>query len=288
MDIVRLGHKSTVGVLNEGDQIIIQEKIDGANASFKKEDGVIKCYSRNQELSEQDALRGFYNWVVSNVNLNSIGKGYVFFGEWLVKHKIDYGESMNQFYLFDIYDEKEEKYLDFSNVRIAAKALDLNLIPVFYQGEYQGFDHLMQFVGKSSLGEVGEGIVVKNVNYKDRFGNQMFVKLVSDQFREVQKQKAPKDPNKPETSEMTFTRTFVTEARIEKFLHKFVDEGILDEQFGIEDMGVILKNMNPRILEDLLKEESDSLPEDYDEKQLRKSINNVVANTLRQKLSKIV
>jgi hypothetical protein len=32
----RLGHKTTLGVLNEGDHIVIQEKIDGANASFRK------------------------------------------------------------------------------------------------------------------------------------------------------------------------------------------------------------------------------------------------------------
>ena len=37
MDVVRLGHKTTEGVLNVGDKIVIQEKIDGANASFKKE-----------------------------------------------------------------------------------------------------------------------------------------------------------------------------------------------------------------------------------------------------------
>ena len=33
-DITRLGHKSTIGVLGEGDNIVIQEKLDGANASF--------------------------------------------------------------------------------------------------------------------------------------------------------------------------------------------------------------------------------------------------------------
>lgn len=41
--IIRYGHKSTQDVLNKGDKIIIQEKIDGANASFAVIDGELKC-----------------------------------------------------------------------------------------------------------------------------------------------------------------------------------------------------------------------------------------------------
>lgn len=59
LDIVRLGHKATVGVLNEGDQIVIQEKLDGANASFKREGDTIVAFSRNTQLSPENNLRGF-------------------------------------------------------------------------------------------------------------------------------------------------------------------------------------------------------------------------------------
>ncbi|MEM5599320.1 RNA ligase family protein [Niallia circulans] len=39
---------------------------------------------------------------------------------------------MNQFYLFDIYDEDTERYIKFDLVEKQAEKLGLNLCPVFY------------------------------------------------------------------------------------------------------------------------------------------------------------
>src|SRR5690606_27169428 len=112
-------------------------------------------------------------------------------------------------------------------------------------------------------------------------GNQVFVKLVSDEFREVKKQKPPKDPSKISEEQM-FVNTTVTEARVDKFLHKLVDEGILDENWGIEDMGVILKNLGKVILDDIIKEESDMLPKDYDRKLVKKSIGKTLPKIVKE------
>ncbi|MER2006535.1 MAG: RNA ligase family protein [Psychrobacillus sp.] len=309
-DITRLGHKSTIGVLNEGDHIIIQEKLDGANASFRRDGDIVRAYSRNNELNEQNNLGGFYQWVQENVKAEDLEKDGIYFGEWLNPHKVKYPEYQKQFFLYDIYDVELNRYISFSVVEKVAKKLNINVVPVFYDGLYQGFDHLMSFVGKTELGGVlgdtptGEGIVVKNVGYFDRFGNQKFVKLVTDKFAEVQKQKKPKDPKITLTAEQKFVDATITEARVEKFLHKFVDEGILDEQYGIEDMGVILKNMNPRIQEDIIKEELDNFiniisdieldssgfqtefeGQEIDEKQLSKAVARKVANTVKKILA---
>lgn len=284
-DVVRLGHKSTVGVLNDGDDIVVQEKIDGANASFKRDGNIrrVLCFSRNTQLDESNGLRGFYQWAQSTVEPSRLEPNYIYFGEWLVSHKIQYRpESMNQFYLFDVFDTVSHRYLPFDVVVAEGNRLGLNIIHVMYRGPYQGFDHLQSFVGKSNYGDIGEGIVVKNVDYTDRFGNQMYVKLVSESFAEVQKQKLPKDPNQPITLEQEFVGTYVTPARVDKLLHKLVDEGVLDINFGIEDMGVILRNLNQRVYDDLLKEESDSLPQDCDHKQLRKNIGRVLPDMVKQ------
>ncbi|PEN97905.1 hypothetical protein CN553_12780 [Bacillus cereus] len=286
-DITRLGHKTTVGVLKEGDYIVIQEKLDGANASFRRDGDVIRAFSRNKELDEHNNLGGFWQWT-QTLDVTKLREEGIYFGEWLNPHKVKYPEYAKTFWLYDIFDTETQRYINFKLVKKVSKQLGLNLIPVFYEGEYQSFEHLQSFVGKTALGgvlgdsETGEGIVVKNVDYVDRFGNQKFVKLVADVFREIQSQKAPKDPKKALTQEQSFVNQVVTEARIEKFLYKFVDEGIIDEEFGIEDMGVILKNMNTRIKEDILKEESETLPEGYDEKQLSKSIARVVAQSVKK------
>jgi hypothetical protein len=215
----------------------------------------------------------------------------ILFGEWTNKHKVHYPEHEKQFFLYDVYNTKTGRYLPFEYVDLCAFVFELNLVPVFYQGEYQSFEHLKSFVGKTALGgrlgdeETGEGIVVKNVDFIDRYGRQMFVKLVTEKFAEIQKQKLPKDPKIEQTQEQVFVAQVVTEARVEKFLYKFVDEGILDEHFGIEDMGIILKNMNPRIKEDILKEEADMLPPEYDEKQLSKAVSRVVVNKVKKILA---
>lgn len=292
--ITRLGHKTTVGVLNEGDWIVIQEKIDGANASFRKgENGEILTFSRNNPLTGEDGLGGFRKWSLENLDPDLLLPNIVYFGEWTNPHKVKYPEYQKQFFLYDMFDTNKGKYLDFNRVKDAHRMLGINLVPVFYEGEYKGFEHLQSFVGKTALGGMlgdiptGEGIVVKNVNYVDRHGNQMFVKLVTDAFREVQKQKAPKDPKMEATQEQLFVNATMTEARVEKMLYKLVDEGIIEEApFQIEDMGVILRNMGTRIFDDIMKEESDMLPTDYDENQIRKSIGRNIAQIVKNIIAK--
>ena len=96
--IVRYGHKSAQDVLNKGDQIIIQEKIDGANASFAVVDGELKCWSRNRELSMSNTLEGFYVWAKQNINVDRLLEGVIYFGEWTAQHKVVY-ELCNQHFV---------------------------------------------------------------------------------------------------------------------------------------------------------------------------------------------
>lgn len=276
--IVRLGHKSTVDVLNIGDYIVIQEKIDGANASFRKDGDVVRAYSRNKELNEENTLGGFYQWVQENVKAEDLHEDAIYFGEWLNPHKVKYPDYEKQFFLYDIYDTETERYIGFRLVELQAEKLGLNLVPVFYDGEYQSFEHLESFVGKTALGgmlgdkQTGEGIVVKNVNYEDRFGRQLFVKLVVDDFREVQKQKKYKNPNEALTPEAILAHEVITQPRIEKLIYKFKDEGLISANIEKKDIGFIFKNVNTYVWEDVLKEESDQITEDMDLKVLRSMV----------------
>lgn len=264
--IVRYGHRSTREVLNRGDQIIIQEKVDGANASFAVVDGELKCWSRNRELNMSNTLEGFYVWAKQNIEVDKLLEGVVYFGEWTAQHKVVYEGYAKQFFLYDIYNLHLEEYVSFSMVRDEAKRLGLNLIPVFFEGEFESFEQLMSYVGRTELNgklgqEVsGEGIVVKNVDYRDSFGKQMFVKLVVDKFAEVQMQKAPKDPKKKFTPEELKVRECITSPRVEKQLFKMIEEGLLERDYGVEDMGKILKHISPLVAEDILKEEMDEFP----------------------------
>jgi hypothetical protein len=257
-DIIRHGKTFTQSTLEGNPRIIIQEKLDGANASFKRNGDTIECFSRNTQLDEHNTLRGFYNWVQDNFNAEDLREDVIYFGEWLVKHKLSYGENENKFYLFDIYDTYLTKYENFASVKNETTRLELNLIPVFYEGVFQSLEHIQSFVGKSMLGEHGEGVVVKNVSFTDKHGNQLFTKFVSDVFAE--KAQVKKHSVKQPTDQLQeFVNSTVNTARVSKIIHKLVDEGVLEEDYAIEDMGTILKNTGTRVFDDVVKEELDEL-----------------------------
>lgn len=276
-DVVRYGKSSTNGVLQEGDIISITEKIDGANASFRKDETNqlgVSCYSRNQPLDENNTLSGYYGWVIDNIVpiKDKLNDKYIYYGEWLVKHKVIYkDECYKKFYMFSIWDIEKEQYLSDEIVQAEAERLGLTTTNYFYIGEFKSFEHLMSFVGKSDMTlepNTGEGIVVKNVNYFDNYGRQMFVKLVSDKFAEVQKQKLPKNPN-IDSPVIELVKSVLTKPRVEKIMYKLVDEGILKEDYAIEDMGLILKSLGSRVYEDIMKEESDLFAE-YEEDKIKR------------------
>ena len=81
-----------------------------------------------------------------------------------------------------------------------------------------------------------------------------------DKFAEVQKQKAPKDPKKHFTPEELKARECLTAPRVEKQLFKMIEEGLLDRDYGVEEMGRILKHVSPLVAEDILKEEMEDFP----------------------------
>ena len=96
-----------------GNHIIIQEKIDGANACIRydSENGQIIAQSRKCILSDGNTLRGFYTWVKSlnPKQFSILGDRFLIFGEWLVPHSVKYpNEVYNKFYVFDVYDTKKK------------------------------------------------------------------------------------------------------------------------------------------------------------------------------------
>ncbi|HFD2052133.1 TPA: RNA ligase family protein [Clostridium perfringens] len=292
-DIVRYGKSSTQGVIQEGDIISITEKIDGANASFciDNESSLgVSCYSRNNLLTEENRLRGYYDWILNNIApiKHKLNPNYRYYGEWCVKHKIIYKEeNYYKFYLFSIWDDEKKMYLSDEVVRSEAERLELLTVQYFYYGEYISFEHLMSFVGKSELTEepnTGEGIVVKNVSYFDNHGRQVFVKLVSDKFREVQQQKKPKNPN-VDSKVVEVIKSVLTKARVSKLIHKLVDEGLLKEDFAIEDMVTILRELKDRPYQDIMKEEPEiigSIEEKIIKRTIGKNIPNIVKEVLKE------
>ncbi len=267
MDIQNMRAKLAFG-FQKGDHVIIQEKIDGANASFQYdcETDSVACFSRNKVLTPENDLRGFYSWVgnLDKERVKSIlGNNLRMFGEWLVPHTLHYPKEMqNTLYCYDVFDMETNLYLPQYRVKELVDQLGLNYVPVFYDGEFTTWETVMGYVGKTEMNtEVGEGIVLKNMTRLngENTHKPFYLKIVHERFAETKgtPHKKPVEIEKIKERErlQALAETIVTEQRVKKMLYKLVDEGIIPENFTMQDMKIICRNLPTAVYHDCIKEE---------------------------------
>lgn len=273
MDIERLKPAFTDG-FEVGDEIVIQEKIDGSCFSIRydSENNIVKAFSRKTELNEMNNLRGAYEWSQKlDVDLvkKVLGNNLVLFGEYLVKHTVVYPEERyNNVYCFDVYDISQEKYLPQSEVENIVAQLGLIYVPDFYVGKFISWEHIKSFIGRTDLGgEYGEGVVVKNQTKLNNSNTKLpfYVKLVAEKFCETKGHKQSKAVDVDKVAErerqQNLAETIVTEARVRKLINKMIDDGILREDWDCHDMKIIAQNLGKATYNDCIKEEPDIVNE---------------------------
>jgi len=265
----------------------VEEKLDGANASFTydRANDKMRAFSRNQELSEGNTLNGFYGFVQElyqefNESQLALLEGRTIFGEWMTKHKVDYKDEVyKRFFAFDTFNLETERYEDYYTRTQIFVRLQLDVAPVMKlvtsQQIKEGLaEEIQALVGKSSLTmrpDTGEGIVIKSL--EDRSVTEESYKFVTDAFRESKRLKKAK----PVQGAEHIVDYAITSNRLEKLIYKKMDEGVLEEsdltlqQFG-KVMGAVAKDFQ----EDILEEEMDVLV-----KQIRQRIGKQLPNVLR-------
>lgn len=250
-------------VFNPGDEVIITCKLDGANSSVQYDpECEVQSFSRKTILTESNNNRGFYQ-LAKTFNIEKL-KEYDklrFFGEYLTKHRIKYpDDKKDKFYLFDIFNTVNSAWLLPDEVMTIGGDCGFEFVPIFYRGPFISWEHVMEFVGKSGLGEEqGEGIVIKNITTMKNADTKIpFVtKIVRKEFKEsmMPKQRKPQTPVDEHAIELT--KSIVTPARIEKLLYKMIDESLLEENWDSSCMANIAKHLPLMVYEDCVKEEND-------------------------------
>jgi len=230
----RLGKEETDGILS-GD-VHVEEKIDGANAQIWIEDGKIAIGSRNNTLCSDvmnpvegnNYFNGFLEYVAGHEGIKALlteRPRLRLYGEWLVKHTIHYTETnFKHFYLFDISlitDKDKEDCMPKYDVRDYAKHYGIRT------PNYHGMitnpteEQLMEFVGKSTIGVEGEGIVLKNEEFIDKFGDNTYAKIVTQNFKENNGITFGGNNKHSDTyHEMWVVNKFMTLARVQKIMQK--------------------------------------------------------------------
>ena len=228
------------------DEIVIEEKLDGANFRFIIKDGVLYFGTHTNDItpeSEKDWLRCM-NFIRSTIKLDNIREGLIYYGECMKKHTMSYDwENTPPFLGFDIMDIKTEKYL--SHPWEQFEYINLPFVPIkritiASAIELPITDDYVP-VSKYSLMQA-EGIVLKN------YTRQIFAKYVRQEFKEKNSEVFGKNKKRATNDNDYFVSAYYTNARIQKQVFKLIDEG---EKLSVELMHVLPR----RVYMDIWEEE---------------------------------
>ena len=221
--IERLGSAEVEGIL-EG-LCYVFPKLDGTNSQLWWNNG-LKAGSRNRELSVESDNAGFYNWALTQSNILSFFENrpdLKLYGEWLVPHTLkNYNSNAwRNFYVFDVIRE-DGSYLPYEEYNALLSIYGIPTIPVLLVKTNPSLSELNELLSNNTylISEgIGEGIVIKNYNYTNKYGRKTWAKIVADEFK-VQKGISVKDISEQKPIEFQIVETFVTEAFVRKELAK--------------------------------------------------------------------
>lgn len=230
--VERFGTTEVQGI--EIGECYVFPKIDGTNASVWWDEGELHCGSRNRELSLDKDNAGFMSWASKQDRLVELLKNHMnlrLYGEWLVPHSLKtYREdAWRRFYVFDVMDG--DKYIPFSEYEPMLKEYGLDYISpiaVIKNGSYEQFINQLAknvFLIEDGKG-AGEGIVIKNYNYVNKFGRTTWAKIVTSEFKEKHVKEMGATPiTGPDMVEEKIADKYVTKTLIEKEYAKIAVDG---------------------------------------------------------------
>lgn len=252
-------HESVDQLLVDDTEVMVEEKLDGANFRFRwTEDGVV--YGSRRVLFHEDgeplpidevtdAFRHAVEYVELVADFDALDEPgrYAFYGEAMHTHSIDYDawdgrepdpedDTYPNVFLFDVYDCELETWVGRDMFHMLAMTLGMEPAPRVDRVSAEelsddGFDipqSVFREPDESAELEfdqegLAEGVVLRNL------ATGQTAKLVDPEFKE-NKHGGPSSTGSPDEfgDGGRFVDTYITDARIEKTIHKLVDEGKYD------------------------------------------------------------
>lgn len=230
--------------LTEG-KCYIFPKMDGMNASVYVEDGRMRCASRNLPLDENHPFSKYCAQHEGIVKLFQDHPELRIYGEWMIPHTVRtyLPEVWNNWYVFDVcvaemrfddelhgqHDEghyyvpypKYKEMLDHYGIRYLAP---LDVI------DNPSMETIADIVNNRNTVYIepgsgcGEGVVVKNYDYKNRFGGTIWGKRINSAFVIKKAKRSIPDPDS-RTLEEVIAKRAVTPELVLKEYHKIAEEG---------------------------------------------------------------
>lgn len=210
-------------------------KLDGTNGSLWVENDNIYAGSRNRLLTLDKDNQGFFQEILRNcqkyINFFNENLNYRLYGEWLVPHSLKtYREdAWKKFYVFDVMEG--ERYLSYDEYKPLLEKHDIDYIlciSIIENGSYEQFINQLDktnFLIEDGKG-LGEGIVIKNYNYVNKYGRKTWAKIVRSEFKEAhQKVMGATEMKGRKIIEEEIIENFLTDTMIDKTYEKIKVDG---------------------------------------------------------------
>lgn len=222
-------------------------KIDGTNSSVWIDNGQVHAGSRKRHLTLDQDNAGFLEWALNNPKLYYYlqkNPTHRLFGEWLVPHSLKtYREdAWKKFYVFDVAVDKTEeeilhqqdaelRYLSFDEYEPLMKEYEIDYIPPICTIKNASYEQIInQLIKNVFLVEdgkgTGEGIVLKNYDYRNKYNRQTWAKIVTSEFKEKHsKEMGASELEGKKMVEVEIAEKYVTQALCEKVYAKIENDG---------------------------------------------------------------
>ena len=234
--VERFGNSEVLGI--ENGKCYIFPKIDGTNSSVWLSEGKICAGSRNRELSEDKDNAGFYKEIIKDENIRKYLEKHPthrLFGEWLVPHSLKTyrDDAWRKFYIFDVCIDTDSgeglKYLSYEEYKPLLDECDLNYLAPLRVIKNGTYDNFIQCLNQNDVliqdGQgTGEGIVIKNYDFYNKYGRQTWAKIVTSEFKEKHSKIKGVSVIENKLIEEKIVDEFVTSAFIEKEYSKIVND----------------------------------------------------------------
>ena len=144
-------------LLDEGEEIVLTEKIHGANARFVFHDGRLHVGSRNQ-FKDKDGGGMWWNLAIANDLESKLSQhpDIAIYGEAYGQvQDLKYGLDGHQLIVFDVLDVKTRRWFNYDEMTSFADALGLRTVPELWRGRW--FESV-----KDELWQLAEGTTTVN------------------------------------------------------------------------------------------------------------------------------
>lgn len=192
----RFGNDEVQGI--EFGECWIFPKLDGANAQMWWDDKYIQYGSRNRDLAGGNDNRGFREALSEDIKFRAFFDKYPdhrLYGEWLVPHAFQgyRDDAWRRFWIFDVHkriDSGAEHFIPYDVYEPMLREFGLDYVIPINRVTNPDYESLLKFLDKATFlckdgGGPGEGIVIKNYGFYNKFGNQTWAKLVRQEYKEL-------------------------------------------------------------------------------------------------------